>query len=183
MKTFIAISMTVLALGLVACGDDNDDNSASEGTNAQTATTGTTTQTKTTEEKKSKSSSSKKKSSSGSSSDDSSSSKKKSSSGSSGSSESPAAGDPITAEPDPDRNDNAGKSKQLYTPKEAENLSSQLIAKRVCQGFLPKQTERDLEKGRTTKEKVAAQYAKGWPESKQAVARRGCLQGLNARDK
>jgi hypothetical protein len=173
--------MTVIALGLVACGDDNDDNSASEGTNAQTAaTTGTTTQTKTTEEKKSKSSSTKKKSASGSSSDDSSSSKQKSSSGSSGSSN---AGDPITAEPDPDRNDNAGKSKQLYTQKEAENLSSQLIAKRVCQGFLPKQTERDLEKGRTTKQKVAAQYAKGWPESKQAVARRGCLQGLNARDK
>jgi hypothetical protein len=171
--------MTVMALGLVACGDDSDDNSASEGTNAQTtATTGTTTQTKTTEEKKSKSSSSKKKSSSGSSSDDSSSSKKKSSSGSSD------AGKTVTRAPsDPDRNKNAGKSKQLYTQNEAEDLSSQLVAKRVCQGFLPKQTERDLEKGRTTKEKVAAQYAKGWPEEKQTVARRGCLQGLNARDK
>jgi hypothetical protein len=178
MKTFLAISMTVLALALVACGDDSDDNPSSQATNTQATTPTTKTATTEDKEKPEKKDDDSKKSSS--------SSEKKRSSSSSGSSSKPKTtnsgqGDPITA--DPDRNENAGKSKQLYTKKEAADLSSQLIAKRVCQGFLPKQTERDLEAGRTTKEKVAAQYAKGWPESKQKVARRGCLQGLNARDK
>ena len=173
--------MTVLALGLVACGDDNNDSSSSQGTNAQTTTTGTTKTTTTTDD------SSKSKTTDDSTKHKSSSSKHKSSSSHKKSSSTPKTTNSgrgtTTAPSDPNRNKNANKHKQLYTPQEAEDLSSQFVAKRVCQTLLPKQTERDLKAGRTTIEKVAAQYAKGWPAKKQTAARKGCLQGLKARQK
>jgi DNA polymerase III gamma/tau subunit len=178
MKTLIAISMTVLALGLVACGDDNDDNASSqEATNAQTTTTPTTTSKDNGKSKTTADSKTKKKKRSSSSDDNSSSSK-------------PSSSKPRTTNsgkgslkvPSVNPNSNANRRKEpVHTEKEAEDLSSQLIAKRVCQGFLPKQTEREIEKNKTTFEEIARNYAKGWPKAKQDVAYKGCLQGLRAR--
>jgi hypothetical protein len=80
------------------------------------------------------------------------------------------------------RNKNAGKQKKpLLTQQGAEDLSSQLIAKRVCKGFLPNQTEKELKKNKTTYEAVAKNFAKGWPKEKRDEAYKGCLAGLKAR--
>jgi hypothetical protein len=170
MKTSIAISMTLLAFSLGACGDDNNDSSSSQSTNAQTATTGTTTsKTTTSEKKKARSSDDSKKSTS---STRRSHRRKTTNSGKGTPTIAPLAG----------RNKNAGKQKTpLFTKKGADDLSSQLIAKRVCQGFLPNQTEKELKKNKTTYQAVAKNFAKGWPEEKQAVAYKGCLAGLKAR--
>ena len=172
MKTYIAIPMTLLALALGACGDDNKDSSSSQSTNAQTTTTGTTgttTSKTTTSEKKSSSSDDSKKSSS---------SKQKSSKPKTTNS---GKGTP-TITPFVGANKNAGKQKKpLLTQKGAEDLSSQLIAKRVCQGFLPNKTEAELKKNKTTYEGVAKNFAKGWPKDKQDEAYKGCLAGLKAR--
>ena len=174
MKTFIAISMIVLALGLAACGDDNDH--SAQDTAAQTPATGTKTGTTTgtttsKEDRKAKRRESSSKRSSGSDSKSDTSRKRRTTNSGKGTATTPSSRD---------RNKNAGKA-PLYTEKEAEDLSSQLVAKRVCQGFLPTETEAELKKNKTTYEAIAKNYAKGWPASKRDEAYKGCLAGLKAR--
>jgi hypothetical protein len=176
MKALTAIAMIALALALAACGDDDED--ASQGTNAQTDVTRTTPTTEDGEtaseeraaKRKSRSSDAKQKSGSDT--------RKR---GSDTPKTTNSGRGDTSEQSDSDRNRNANRSDELYSKKDAENLSSELVARGVCQRFLPKQTERDLKAGRTTIQKVAREYSQGWPSNKRDEAYKGCLAGLKAR--
>jgi hypothetical protein len=188
MRGLLAIFMTALVLGLVACGDDNNDSSsATTGTNAQsTGTTGTTTTGKTTSTGKSddKGGSSKDKSgSSGSSKSDDNSSSGSSNSGSSKSKSKSKSGSSGSGSSGSSTQGKINGGKEPDAPKEPE-LTAQNVkatAKRVCSQFLPNQIKSDLKRGKTTNDKVARAYSKGYPAKQRDDAYAGCLAGLKAR--
>jgi hypothetical protein len=51
----------------------------------------------------------------------------------------------------------------------------------VCNSFLPKQIERNLEDGDRKPEDVARDYARGFNEKQEKRAYEGCLAGLKKR--
>ena len=55
-------------------------------------------------------------------------------------------------------------------------------AKKVCSQFLPLIIQRNLKRGKVTKEKVARNYSKGYPASQRDDAYKGCLAGLREID-
>jgi hypothetical protein len=75
--------------------------------------------------------------------------------------------------------DDSGASKGKLAPPEGNDVYS--VARRVCNRFLPLITAEQLEKGETTPEKVAKDYARGYPERQQKRVYDGCLKGLEER--
>jgi hypothetical protein len=55
------------------------------------------------------------------------------------------------------------------------------VAQTVCNSFLPKAVERDLEQDDRKPEDVARDYSRGFPENQQKAAYEGCLAGLEKR--
>ena len=55
------------------------------------------------------------------------------------------------------------------------------VAKTVCNSFLPKQIQKELESGKRKPESVAKDYSRGFPAKQQEAAYEGCLAGLKAR--
>jgi hypothetical protein len=157
--TSIAVFLSVAALALGACGDDEGSNeSATTGTDATETTTGTTDTTETsktgtteTRERTGKTNTTKRKRKRGGSSDDS------SGSGSGG-------------------NSGSAPGKELT----GKNVRS--TSKTVCSQFLPTALAKDLKEGKKSAEEIAKDYARGYPEAQRKSAYDGCLAGLKTRD-
>jgi hypothetical protein len=151
MRRVSASLVIVAALALGACGGDDNKND-----NAST-TTGTTTQSTTTG-----------KSGNGGGKENKRSSKKggsKSKSGSSGGSTTPSTTTKTQATPS-----------QGTTPTPPN--SPRQIAEKVCSQFLPNVIRSDLKRGKTTIQKVARNYSRGYPKDQRSQAYKGCLAGL-----
>ena len=56
------------------------------------------------------------------------------------------------------------------------------VAQTVCNSFLPKATQRELEKGDRKAEDVARDYSRAFPEKQREAAYEGCLAGLEKRN-
>jgi hypothetical protein len=160
--TSIAVFLTVAALALGACGDDEGSNeSATTGTDATEPTTGTTEKTETTEtgttetrERTDRTNTTKRKRKRGG-----------SDGGSDGSSGSGGGGD-----------SGSSQGKQLT----GKNVKS--TSKTVCSQFLPTALAKDLKDGKKSAEDIAKDYASGYPEAQRKNAYAGCLAGLKTRD-
>jgi hypothetical protein len=155
--------LTALALGACGGGDSKDDNASK--TSATTGTTGSTTESTTgttTEDKGGKSGSGKggKKAKSG------------GGSGSGGAS-STSGGDSTQTQ--------TKTSTTPTTPPASQNVNPRKTARTVCGTFLPDPISRKIKHGKITKQKVAKQYSKGYPEDQRSEAYKGCLEGLNKR--
>jgi hypothetical protein len=151
MRRLSASLVIVAALALGACGGDDNKND-----NAST-TTGTTTQSTTTG-----------KSGNGGGKENKRSSQKggsKSKSGSSGGSTTPSTTTKTQATPS-----------QGTTPTPPN--SPRQIAEKVCSQFLPNVIRHDLKRGKTTIQKVARNYSRGYPKDQRSQAYKGCLAGL-----
>lgn len=55
-------------------------------------------------------------------------------------------------------------------------------ARKVCATFLPEPLQRQIKKGKLSKDTVAKNYARGYPASQRDEARKGCRQGLDQLD-
>jgi hypothetical protein len=161
--TSIALFLTVAALALGACGDDEGSNeSATKGTDATETTTGTTEKTDTTgtsktgttetRERTGKTNTTKRK-------------RKRGGGGSDGSSGSGSGG-----------NSGSAPAKQLT----GKNVRS--TSKTVCSQFLPTALAKDLKEGKKSAEDIAKDYARGYPEAQRKSAYDGCLAGLKTKD-
>ncbi len=167
----LTLSMAIAAaLALGACGgDDNKSDNASTTTDSTTQTTGTTTG-KTTGDggKKGEDSGKSGKSGSGSGSGGSGSGSGSGSGGSNGGSNGTTTGDdtPTSTQPTP------------TTPTNVQPTPFK-TAKKVCGDFLPEPIKRQIKNGKISKETVAKNYSRGFPEGQRGKAQSGCLAGLN----
>jgi hypothetical protein len=155
MRRLSASLVIVAALALGACGGDdnkNDNASTTTGTTTQSTTTGTTTGKSGNGGPKKNKQSSKKGGS-------------KSKSGSSGGSTTPSTTTKTQATPS-----------QGTTPTPPN--SPRQIAEKVCSQFLPNVIRSDLKRGKTTIQKVARNYSRGYPKDQRSQAYKGCLAGL-----
>jgi hypothetical protein len=163
--TSIAVFLTVAAVALGACGDDEGCNeSATTGTDATETTTGTTektataetTETGTTEtrERAGKTNTTKRK-------------RKRGGSGG-GSDDSSGSG--------------GGGNSGSAPAKELTGKNVRSTSKTVCSQFLPTALAKDLKEGKKSAEDIAKDYARGYPEAQRKSAYDGCLAGLKTRD-
>jgi hypothetical protein len=153
MRRLSASLVIVAALALGACGGDdnkNDNASTTTGTTTQ-STTGTTTGKSGNGGGKKNKRSSKKGGS-------------KSKSESSGGSTTPSTATKTQATP------SQGTTPTPNNPR--------AIAEKVCWQFLPNVIRRDLKRGKTTRQKVARNYSRGYPKDQRSQAYKGCLAGL-----
>jgi hypothetical protein len=74
-------------------------------------------------------------------------------------------------------NDDSGSTTQPAT--QPGNVYK--VAQTVCNSFLPKQIQRDLEKDDRQPEEVARDYSRGFPGKQRERAYEGCLAGLKKR--
>jgi hypothetical protein len=168
-KTSTAVLLAVAALGLGACGGDDEGNGGSGDTGASaTATTGTTettgktgTDTTETRERTGKTNTSERKR------DDKGGSG--GNSGSGGSDDSSGSG-----------SNGGSKKKSSGTQLTDKNVKS--TAKTVCGSFLPTQLEKDLKSGKKSAEDIAKDYSQAFPSDQRKSARDGCLEGLKTKD-
>jgi hypothetical protein len=154
MRRLSASLVIVAALALGACGGDdnkNDNASTTTGTTTQSTTTGTTTGKSGNGGPKKNKQSSKKGGS-------------KSKSGSSGGSTT------------------STTTKTQATPSQGTTPtppnSPRQIAEKVCSQFLPNVIRSNLKRGKTTIQKVARNYSRGYPKDQRSQAYKGCLAGL-----
>ena len=158
--TSIALFLTVAALALGACGDDEGSNdSANTGTDATQATTGTsetgTTEAGTTTRERTSKTETRERTG-----DDKGGSNSGSGSGSNGSS---------------------GGGKDSSPEKELTGKNVFSTSKTVCNSFLPTALAKDLEDGKKSAEDIASDYARGYPTAERKQAHDGCLAGLKAK--
>ena len=74
-------------------------------------------------------------------------------------------------------NDDSGSTAQPAT--QPGNVYK--VAQTVCNSFLPKQIERNLDNGKRKPEDVARDYSRGFNDKQQKRAYEGCLAGLKKR--
>jgi hypothetical protein len=166
MRRLVLIMGFAAALALGACGgDDNKNGDNASTTTATTETTGTSTG-KTTDDRgrnKGKDGSGDSKKGSGG----------KSGSGSGGSGGTTTGGSKTTT--------TGTQTGDQPTPTAPTNLQPTPFktAKKVCGDFLPVPIQKQIKSGKISKETVAKNYSKGYPQGQRGEARKGCLAGLN----
>jgi hypothetical protein len=175
MRRLVLIIGFAAALGLGACGgDDNKNGDNASTTTATTETTGTSTG-KTTDDR----GANKGKDGSG----DSTKGSGKSGSGSGGSgggSSGGGGGSGTTTGGDKTTSTTGTQTGDQPTPTAPSNLQPTPFktAKKVCGDFLPVPIQKQVKSGKISKETVAKNYSKGYPEGQRGEARKGCLAGL-----
>ena len=167
----MAVLLVVAALGLGACGGDDEGSSGSGDTGASaTDTTGTTKTTGTTgtqtRERTGKTTTSERKR------DD-----KGGSSGNSGSGSGSSGGSD-----DSSGSGSSGGSKKKPSNTQLTDKNVKSTAKTVCESFLPTQLEKDLKSGKKSAEEIAKDYSQAFPADQRKSAREGCLAGLKTKD-
>lgn len=165
--TSIAVFLTVAALALGACGDDEGSNeSATRGTDAADTTTGTTetttgtTETGTTKKRKRTDTTS----------------TRERERGDKGGSKGGGGGSDGSGGSGGGSNSGSAPEKELS----GKNVSS--VSKTVCRDFLPTALAKELKDGKKSAEDIAKDYSAGYPSAERKRAYDGCLAGLKSKD-
>ena len=165
----MSVLLVVAALGLGACGGDDEGSSGSGDTGAG-ATTGTTDTTATTgtqtRERTGKTTTSERKR------DD-----KGGSSGNNGSGSGSSGGSDDSSD-----SGSSGGSKKKPSNTQLTDKNVKSTAKTVCESFLPTQLEKDLKSGKKSAEEIAKDYSQAFPAAQRKSAHDGCLAGLKTKD-